>query len=573
MLVEADGLLDQRLVVFQLPHGLAGHELGVAAQQYVGAAAGHVGGDGHRAHLAGLGHDLGLFFMELGVQHHVLHAPSGQHAAEQLALFDGDRAHQHRLAGGVALDDLLDDGGVLGLHRDEHGVVHVVADHGPVGGYGDDIQLVDAVELLLLGLGRAGHAGELFIHAEVVLEGDGGQGLALPLHLHALLGLDGLVQAVGVAAAHHQAAGELVHDDDLAVLDHVVHVPLHHLVGAQRAQDVVVQLLVLRVGQVAHAEEALGLAHAPLGQRQGLVLLVPQEVALHGQAALPVLLVLLGLGQAGEYELVGPVVQLGGLVALAGDDQRRAGLVDEDRVHLVHDGEVQRPLDHALLVGDHVVPQVVEAEFIVGAIGDVRGVGDLPLGGVQVVDDQAHGQPQEAVHLAHPLALELGQVVVDGDHVHALAGQGIQHRREGGRQGLALACAHLRDAALVQHDAADQLHVKGPLVQNAHARLAHQRVGLGQQRVQRLAPLGPLAQLGDALAHLVVGQLFGICLQRVDLVHRLLQLPDLRIVGCLQQIFQKIKHVCPPRIYRNAAETPATGLHNTAYYSLMFIIP
>ena len=74
------------------------------------------------------------------------------------------------------------------------------------------------LELLLLGLGGAGHAGELFIHAEVVLEGDGGQRLALALHLHALLGLDGLMQAVGVAAADHQTAGELVHDDDLAVL-------------------------------------------------------------------------------------------------------------------------------------------------------------------------------------------------------------------------------------------------------------------------------------------------------------------------------------------------------------------
>ena len=150
------------------------------------------------------------------------------------------------------------------------------------------------------------------------------------------------------------------------------------------------------------------------------------------------------------------------------------------------------------------------------------------------MDDQAHRQPQEAVDLAHPLALELGQVVVDGDHVHALSGQRVQYRREGGRQGLALAGAHLRDAALVQHDGADQLHVKRPLVQNAHARLAHQRVGLRQQRVQVLAPLRPLAQVGDLLAHLVVRQLLRLPLQRVDLVHRLLQLPDLRIVGSLQ---------------------------------------
>ncbi len=392
-------------------------------------------------------------------------------------------------------------------------------------------------------------ARQLVVHAEVVLEGDGGQRLRLALHLHALFGLDGLVQAVGVAAAHHQAAGELVHDDDLAVLDHVVHVPLHHLVGAERAEDVVIQLLIDRVGEVFHVEEAFGLADAALRQRQGLVLLVAQEVAVHQQAAVLVLLVLLGFREPGEYELVGAAVQLRGLLALAGDDQRRAGLVDEDRVHLVHDGEVQFALHHALLVGDHVVAQVVEAELVVGAVGDVRGVGGLALGGVEVVDDQAHRKPQEAVHLAHPLGLELGQVVVDGDHVHALAGQRVQDRREGGGERLALAGAHLRDAALVQHDRADELHVERPLAQHPHARLAYQRVGLRQQPVKVRAALGLLPKLRDARAHGVVGQLVDLALQGVDLVHGLAQPFDFALVGRRQYLFQEIKHRVPPCRY------------------------
>jgi hypothetical protein len=40
--------------------------------------------------------------------------------------------------------------------------------------------------------------------------------------LHAFLGLDRLVQAVRPAAARHQAAGEFVDDDHLAVLHHVM---------------------------------------------------------------------------------------------------------------------------------------------------------------------------------------------------------------------------------------------------------------------------------------------------------------------------------------------------------------
>ena len=121
----------------------------------------------------------------------------------------------------------------------------------PVGRDDADVELVDLAELLRLGLGRAGHAGELLVHAEVVLEGDGGERLVLALDLHLLLGLDRLVQAVAPAAAGHQAAGELVDDDDLAVLDHVVHVELEERVGAQRLVDVVEQRHVRRVVEPA----------------------------------------------------------------------------------------------------------------------------------------------------------------------------------------------------------------------------------------------------------------------------------------------------------------------------------
>ena len=54
---------------------LAGHELRIAAQQNIGAAAGHVGGDGHHPQPPGLGHNLRLALVELGVQHHVLARP------------------------------------------------------------------------------------------------------------------------------------------------------------------------------------------------------------------------------------------------------------------------------------------------------------------------------------------------------------------------------------------------------------------------------------------------------------------------------------------------------------------
>ena len=74
--------------------------------------------------------------------------------------------------------------------------------------------------------------------------------------------------------------------------------------------------------------------------------------------------------------------------------------------------------------------------------------------------DQADAQAEEAVDLAHPLTVAAGEVIVDGDDVHALTGECIQIRRQDGDEGLAFAGLHFGDAALVQHDAADELHAK-----------------------------------------------------------------------------------------------------------------
>src|SRR3712207_8952078 len=50
----------------------------------------------------------------------------------------------------------------------------------------------------------------------------------------------------------------------------------------------------------------------------------------------------------------------------SGDDERGAGLVYEDRVHLVHDGVVEIPLNELIRRGRDVVPEVIEAKLGVG---------------------------------------------------------------------------------------------------------------------------------------------------------------------------------------------------------------
>ena len=77
-----------------------GGELGleVAAEHDVGAAAGHVGGDGHGARAAGLGDDVRLALVLLGVEHLVRHVLLLQQAGEELGGLDRGGADQRRLA-------------------------------------------------------------------------------------------------------------------------------------------------------------------------------------------------------------------------------------------------------------------------------------------------------------------------------------------------------------------------------------------------------------------------------------------------------------------------------------------
>ena len=213
-----------------------GQVLGVAAELDVDAAAGHVGGDRDRAGRAGLGDDraLALGVLGLGVEHRVRDAELAQALGQQLGDLDRDRADEHRLALVVALLDLARDRAPLALAGLVDLVVLVHADHRLVRGDLHDADLVDLHELGGLGEGRARHAGELVVHAEVVLQRDRRERLVLLADAHALLGLDGLVQALRPAPAVQDPAGELVDDLDLAVDDGVVDVLLVERLGLQR---------------------------------------------------------------------------------------------------------------------------------------------------------------------------------------------------------------------------------------------------------------------------------------------------------------------------------------------------
>ena len=399
----------------------------------------------------------------------------------------------------MAGDDFLEHRLPLALFGFEDLVVVVGADHRLVGRDLDHRDFVDLHELGRLGQRRAGHPGELVVEAEVVLQGDRRQGLVLLADRDALLRLDRLVQALRPAPALEDAAGELVDDHHLAVDDGVVLVLLVEGLGLERLHEVVDEGAVLAHVEVVDAEEFLRPFDAPLGRRHGLVLLVELVVvvdlggvlglAQRFRASVFGRLALHLLGEAGER-----VVGLRRLLGRAGDDQRRPCLVDQDVVDLVDDREVVAALDAVLERRGHVVAQVVEAELGVGAVGDVAGVFLLPRRVVVVLLDRGDADPERLVDRRHPFGVAAGEVVVDGDDVDAVAGEGVEEDRQRRGQRLPLPRLHLGDRAVVEDHAADQLHVVVALAERAAGGLAGQREGLGQEVVERLAVAGALAQ-------------------------------------------------------------------------------
>ncbi len=178
------------------------------------------------------------------------------------------------------------------------------------------------------------------------------------------------------------------------------------------------------------------------------------------------------------------VILIGGFFARARNDKRCPGLVDQDGIDFVDDGKVVHALYTIAQVELHVVAQIVEPEFVVGAVGHVGGVSGPALCVVKVVDDHADRQAEKAVELAHPFRIALGQVVVDRDHVHAPSTERVQIHRERGNQRFAFAGLHFGDLAFVQNHAADQLHIEVPHVEHAPSGFADHGKGLLKQFVE-----------------------------------------------------------------------------------------
>ena len=512
------------------------HRFGVPPEDDVGTAARHVRGDRDGPFASGLGDDLRLAAVLFGVKHFVSDAATLEQCREAFALLDANRTDQDRPpfefdagdlgrrdGGGVVREFFLDlDLGPIGI-ADEvspdlgpileaHDVPLVgpfdlvgqgvelvlfgqinlvrVLDplHAAVGRDRDHVELVDLPELVRLGHRGAGHPGELGIELEEILQRDRREGLGLLLDRHPFLRLDRLVQAVAPLSPFHQSAGEFVDDNDLPILDDVSDIELVEVMRLERVVDQVGPIHVPRGVEALDAGEAFGFADPFIGQRDVVLLLVHREVDVAAKLA---------------GDPIGVRVFAEVHVGRAADDQRRAGLIDQNVVDLVDDRVVQGPLallefgrEAVIAPGGrpHVVTEVIEAELVVRTVGDVAGVGALFFERPHPALDRGDGQAEFGVERRHPFHVTACQIIVDRDDVHTLPFDRVEVGRECGDERLPFTGHHFGDHARMEDHAADQLGVVMPHREEASAAFATDREGVLEDVIERLAVADPLAE-------------------------------------------------------------------------------
>ncbi len=127
---------------------------------------------------------------------------------------------------------------------------------------------------------------------------------------------------------------------------------------------------VFRLIEVAAAQQLLHFRDAFFGEGRAAMLFFHRVIAGGVAFARLLALDLFAADQLGN-DAIDLVILVGGFFAGAGDDQRGTRFVHQNGVHFVHDREVVAALDAILQAELHVVAQIIEAVFVVGAVSDV----------------------------------------------------------------------------------------------------------------------------------------------------------------------------------------------------------
>ena len=318
-------------------------------------------------------------------------------------------------------------------------------------------------------------------------------------------------------------------DEHLAVHHDVVLVALEQgscLDGVVQERD---ERSVRRLVQVVDAEIVFDLLDARLEHTDGALLLVDFIVFALNQS----------FGDVGK--LTEPAVGL--TRRRTGDDQRRARLVDKNRVDLIDDGKVVSALNAIGRLPRHVVAQVVEAKLVVRAVGNVGHVLLTTLLGSLTSKNHTGSHTQSAVNAAHQFTLIAREIVIHRDNVHATTRDGVEVGGERRHERLSFTGLHFSDVAEVKSGSTHQLHVEVTQTDGASSCLAHGGECFGEHVFECLALGESLAELGSFATKFFVGQVREALFECVDCSGVAFQLAERATLTNAEDFVENVGHV------------------------------
>ncbi len=229
-----------------------------------------------------------------------------------------------------------------------------------------------------------------------------------------------------------------------------------------------------------------------------------------------------------------------------------------DRIDLVDDRVVELALLPLERAEAHVVAQVIEAELVVLAVGDVGLVRVAFLAIALRVNDDARLQSEKSVETPHPLRVAAREVVVHRDDVDAFAFERVQVRGERRDERLAFARFHLGDATLVEHHPADELHVVVTHLEDAAPRFTTRGERVDEDVVDLRAVVDLLFELDRPSFELLVRELLHLGLEvvdggdlRQDALHLALVARAENFLECPSDHGAGSDDLIPPRLFRH----------------------
>ncbi len=128
---------------------------------------------------------------------------------------------------------------------------------------------------------------------------------------------------------------------------------------------------------------------------------------------------------------------------------------------------MERAQNHVFDSEFEMVTEVVEPEFVIGAVGDVGFVCILSSCVVDIGGDNSDGESEELVDSPHPLSVPLGEVVVDGDDMDTFSVEGIERSSKGSDKRFSFAGFHFCDVAMMKSHSPDKLDIEVPHIEGS----------------------------------------------------------------------------------------------------------